>query len=239
MVAIWNTNLAASTGVIGWVGFQYCFHGRKFTVIGACEGAIAGLVGITPAAGYVTVWYAAAIGFITAIVICLFEHVNVWLRIDDGLEVFKLHGIGGMCGAFLTGIFATAEISALDGIPTIVHGGVDGHGVQIAKQMAEIAAIFAWSFTLSLIMLMILKYMPGMRLRVTDEIEEIGIDMDQFADEAVGEWSMYEGQYDTAEGHHRRSIAGGAMHGVPVPEPNGQSSEGSETTEEKGDINKH
>ncbi len=52
-----------------------------------CEGAIAGLVGITPAAGYVTVWYAAAIGFITAIVICLFEKLNEWLRIDDGLEV--------------------------------------------------------------------------------------------------------------------------------------------------------
>lgn len=239
MYAVWNTNLAASTGVIGWVGFQYIFHGRKFTVIGACEGCIAGLVGITPAAGFVTVWYAAAIGFITAIVICLFENVNVWLRIDDGLKVFKLHGIGGMCGAFLTGIFATAKISALDGIPTIVHGGVDGNGVQIAKQMAEIAAIFAWSFTLSIIMLMILKYTPGMHLRVPDEIEEIGLDMDQFADEAMGEWSMYEGQYDTAEGHHRRSMQTGAMHGVPVPDTNAQSSEGSETTEEKAEASKH
>jgi ammonium transporter, Amt family len=102
MVAVWNTNLAASTGVLGWTIFHYVFRGQKFTVIGACEGAIAGLVGVTPAAGYVTVWYAAAIGFITAIVICLFEKVNEWLHIDDGLEVFKLHGIGGMCGAFLT-----------------------------------------------------------------------------------------------------------------------------------------
>lgn len=136
------------------------------------------------------------------------------MRIDDGLEVFKLHGIGGMCGAFLTGIFATAEISSLDGIPTIVHGAWDGNGVQIAKQLAEIAAIFSWSFVLSVIMLYILKYTPGMRLRVTDEIEEIGLDVDQFDDEVVGEWGMF----DTEEGHARRaSHTGGILHGISAP----------------------
>lgn len=86
----------------------------------------------------------------------------------------------------MTGIFATAEISALDGIPTIVHGAVDGNGMQIAKQLAEIAAIFSWSFVLSLVMLMILKYIPGMHLRVSDDVEDIGLDLDQFDDEAVG-----------------------------------------------------
>ncbi|KAK5168382.1 uncharacterized protein LTR77_006952 [Saxophila tyrrhenica] len=212
MVAVWNTNLAASTGVLGWSIFHYCFRGRKFSVIGACEGAIAGLVGITPAAGFVTVWYAAAIGFITAIVICLFENVSDWLRIDDGLAVFKLHGIGGMVGAFLTGIFATAEISALDGIPTIVHGGVDGNGVQIGKQLAEICAIFAWSFVMSVIMLLILKFIPGMHLRVSDDVEEIGLDLDQFNDEVVGEWGLY----DTEDGHERR---GSMIRGVAVAAP--------------------
>lgn len=228
MVAIWNTNLAASTGVIGWVGYHYVFKGRKFTVIGACEGTIAGLVGITPAAGYVTPWYAAAIGFVTAIVICLFENVNEWLRIDDGLEVFKLHGIGGMVGAFLTGIFATAEISALDGIPTIAHGAVDGNGVQIARQLAEIAAIFSWSFVTSVIMLLVLKYVPGMRLRVDDEVEELGIDLDQFSDEVVGEWGSY------AEEHGGQSQV---MRGVAVetfPNSNVDSESGhSEPKEEK------
>lgn len=100
---MWNTNMAASTGVLGWTTYHYIFKGRKFTVIGACEGAIAGLVGITPAAGYVNPWYAAIIGFVTAIVCCVTGKINELLRIDDGLEVFKLHAIGGMCGAFLTG----------------------------------------------------------------------------------------------------------------------------------------
>ena len=213
MVAVWNTNLAASTGVIGWSMFHYIFKGRKFTVIGACEGVIAGLVGVTPAAGYVTPWGAAAIGFITAIVICCFEKVNQWLRIDDGLEVFKLHGIGGMCGAFLTGIFATAGISALDGIPTIASGAWDGNGVQIGKQLAEICAIFSWSFVCSVIMLMGLKYIPGMHLRVADDIEEIGLDHDQFDDEVVGEWGIY----DTQQGHERRNSS--VVHGVAVAAP--------------------
>lgn len=66
-------------------------------------------MGITPAAGYVSVWLAAVIGFLTAVVCALMENVNDWLRIDEGMDVFKLHGIGGMVGAFLTGIFATSS----------------------------------------------------------------------------------------------------------------------------------
>ena len=116
-----------------------------------------------------------------------------------------------MCGAFLTGIFATSWVSALDGIPTLASGGIDGNGVQIAKQLAEIAAIAAWSFTCSVIMLYGLKYVPGLHLRVQDDIEEIGLDLDQFFDETIGEWSLFE-----QEDHARnRSIT----HGVPVAQP--------------------
>jgi Amt family ammonium transporter len=109
MLAAFNTNTAASTGMIGWVMVDYIKHNRRFSVVGACEGAIAGLVGITPAAGYVSVWMAAVIGFITAVVCALCQNINQWLNIDEGLDVFKLHGIGGMMGSFLTGIFATAS----------------------------------------------------------------------------------------------------------------------------------
>jgi Amt family ammonium transporter len=109
MLAAFNTNTAASTGMIGWVMVDYFKHGRRFSVVGACEGAIAGLVGITPAAGYVSVWLAAVIGFVTAVICALLQNLNEWIHIDDGLEVFKLHGIGGMVGSFLTGVFATAS----------------------------------------------------------------------------------------------------------------------------------
>ena len=106
MLAAFNTNVAASTGMIGWVMVDYIKY-RKFSVVGACEGAIAGLVGITPAAGYVSIWLAAVIGFLTAVVCALCQNLNNWLHIDEGMDVFKLHGVGGMVGSFLTGIFAT------------------------------------------------------------------------------------------------------------------------------------
>ena len=146
MVAAFNTQVAASTGLIGWVLVDYFKHGRKFSVIGACEGVIAGLVGITPGAGYVSPWCAAAIGFLTAAIIALIpENLNDLLRVDDGLEVFKLHGIGGMLGSFWTGIFATASVSALDGFPSIYPGGIDGNAIQVGKQFAEITAISSYS----------------------------------------------------------------------------------------------
>lgn len=108
MYAMFNTNIAASTGILGWVVTDYCRKG-KFSTVSACEGAIAGLVGITPAAGYVPIWAAALIGLVTAIVCASLEDLNSWTRIDESLDVFKLHGIGGLVGSFLTGIFATAS----------------------------------------------------------------------------------------------------------------------------------
>ena len=200
-VAAFNTNVAASCGVIGWVLVDFIKHKGKFSVIGACEGAIAGLVGVTPAAGYVTFWLAAVIGFLTAVIVSLFQDVNKWLRIDDGLEVFKLHGIGGMVGAFLTGIFATSRVASLDGLGSVSPGAIDGNGIQVAHQLAEICAIAAYSFTVSCILLLILKYIPGLKLRVDDEVEMVGMDLDQFFDETLGEWSSWE----TEKGAHTAS----------------------------------
>lgn len=191
MLAAFNTNTAAATGVLGWVLVDYTKHRGKFSVVGACEGAIAGLVGITPAAGYVSVWLAACIGFITGIVCSLLQNINDWLHIDEGMDVFKLHGCGGMVGSFLTGIFATSSISALDGA-TLAFGGIDGNGVQVGKQLAEICAISSYSFVVSCILLYMLKFIPGMNLRVDEEAEMIGLDRAQFFDEQIGDWTMFE-----------------------------------------------
>ncbi|KAM0128601.1 hypothetical protein ACHAP3_008211 [Botrytis cinerea] len=191
MLAGFNTNTAACTGMLGWVLVDYVKHGGRFSLVGACEGAIAGLVGITPAAGYVSVWLAAVIGFITAVVCALLQNVNEWLHIDEGMDVFKLHGIGGMVGSFLTGIFATSSISMLDGV-TSASGGIDGNGIQVGKQFAEITAISAYSFLVSCALLYILKFIPGMHLRVTEEAEIQGLDMDQFFDEQIGDWAIFE-----------------------------------------------
>lgn len=189
--AAFNTNVAASTGAIGWVLVDFIRTKGRFSVVGACEGAIAGLVGITPAAGYVSLWLAAVIGFITAVTCALLQDLNEWLNIDEGLYVFKLHGIGGMMGSFLTGIFADEKISMLDGA-TSAPGGINGNGMQVGKQFAEITAISAYSFVVTCILLLALKYIPGMHLRVSEEVEMLGLDLDQFFDEQIGDWENFQ-----------------------------------------------
>lgn len=192
LVAIFNTNTAACFGILGWVLVDAIRNKGKFSLVGACEGAIAGLVGITPAAGCVHVWLAACIGFITGVVCASIQDMNEWIRIDEGMDVFKLHGIGGMVGSFLTGIFASESISALDGA-SLIPGAIDGNGVQVGKQLAEICVISTYSFTLSCILLYILKFIPYVGLRVDEDAEMMGLDRDQLFDEQIGDWSLIEG----------------------------------------------
>ncbi|KAA8914587.1 methylammonium permease 3 [Sphaerosporella brunnea] len=188
MYAMFNTNIAASTGILGWVITDYWRKGGKWSVVGACEGAIAGLVGITPAAGYVPVWFAAVIGFLTSVACALMEGVTDWINIDEGMDVFKLHGIGGIIGSILTGIFSTSSISMLDGV-TAAPGGIDGNGLQIALQLADVISISAYSFTVSAIILFTMKYIPGLNLRVDEDVEIRGLDSHEFYNEEVGDWS--------------------------------------------------
>lgn len=206
MYAAFNTNTAASTGVLGWVLVDYIRTRGRFSVVGACEGAIAGLVGITPAAGYVQCWPAALVGFLTAIVCASLQDLNEWLRIDEGLYVFKLHAVGGMVGAFFTGIFADSAISALDG-STLAPGAWNGNGIQVGLQLAEITAISAYSFVVSCILLLILKFMPFMHLRVSEDAEMRGLDLDQFFDEQVGDsdWAVYMDEDKITHGMPRHS----------------------------------
>ncbi|KJY00040.1 ammonium transporter like protein [Zymoseptoria brevis] len=199
LYVVFNTNTAASTGVLGWVLVDMIRNKGKFSVTGACEGAIAGLVGITPAAGYVNFWLAALIGFLTGIVCSSLHDLNDWLNVDEGLDVFKLHGIGGMVGSFLTGIFADAPIGALD-YELEIAGAINGNGVQIGYNLAGIVAIAAYSFTMTSIILLVLKYIPGVGLRVSAEDEMMGLDAVHFADEEIGDWEYMKGTRSTLNG---------------------------------------
>jgi Amt family ammonium transporter len=219
MVAAFNTHVAASFGVLGWVLIDYIRTKGHFSVVGACSGAIAGLVGITPAAGFVSPWIAALIGFITGVVCSSCKNVDQWLRIDEGMDVFKLHGIGGMVGSFLTGIFAQKWVSALDGLGSEYSGGLDGVGVQVGKQLADICAIASYSFVVSCVLLYALKYIPFMHLRVTEEAEMIGLDLDQFFDEQIGDWSIVEQEHALSHGVRVPGAADSGANSVKATEP--------------------
>lgn len=171
-----NTHIAASAACATWVALDKIMTGR-FSITGACEGAIAGLVAITPACAYVAPWAAFLSGAITAAVCRLSHKLTHHFGIDDTIEAFNLHGVGGIVGGILLGFFASPNIAGLDGVTEIAGGWVAHHWKQLGYQLADICAISLWSFTFTYIICFGVNYIPGLHLRVTDEEEVAGLDM--------------------------------------------------------------
>jgi Amt family ammonium transporter len=139
-----NTNLAAMGGATTWASLDYVYTG-KFSLIGMCSGVIggmplenvnAGLVGITPAAGFILV-YVAVVGVVTSLTSFFTAKYKYLLRVDEGLDIFAIHGVGGVMGDILTGFFASKNVPALDGSSVEHLGGWwDQHYVQMGYQLA-------------------------------------------------------------------------------------------------------
>ena len=107
-----TTHVSAAAGMVAWSLLETFGDGRKPTVVGMATGAVAGLVGITPAAGFVTVGSSMLIGSLTALVCFFSVQIKVKLRFDDSLDTYAVHGVGGTAGALLTGVFANADLIA-------------------------------------------------------------------------------------------------------------------------------
>ena len=169
------TNTAAAAGALTWMGLSWRCTG-KASAVGAACGAVAGLVAITPAAGYVGPMPSILIG-IGAGAFCYMGvyMIRKW-RVDDALDVFAVHGIGGTWGALATGIFvAVGTAGAFD------LGGID-RMEQIGKQLVAIGATWGWSFVMTAVILLAIKYTIG--LRVDEATEEEGFDTAIHGDEA-------------------------------------------------------
>ena len=162
------TNVAAATAMSSWSIISW-FITKRPSASGAAAGAVAGLVAITPAAGFVGVMPAIIIGAGAGGACFIAVELVHKFRIDDSLDVFGIHGVGGIWGALATGIFVGIGFGALEADVTRIE--------QILYQVIGIAAAFAWSFVISAIILLALKYTIG--LRVSEQEEEIGVDLTQ------------------------------------------------------------
>ncbi|MBR3628394.1 MAG: ammonium transporter [Elusimicrobia bacterium] len=161
------THIAAGAALLSWMIAEWLYRGKP-TVLGAVSGAVAGLVAITPAAGFVTPISALIIGFAGG-VICFFA-VNLKERFgyDDSLDVIGVHGVGGIAGALLTGIFATTLVNP---------GGADG-GVTLLKiQVISVIATIVYAFIVSFIILKIVDKCVGLRVEHKEELQ--GLDLSQ------------------------------------------------------------
>ncbi|KAF9327509.1 hypothetical protein BGZ91_001434 [Linnemannia elongata] len=179
------TNLAASVGGITWVLLDYR-HERKLSVLGFCSGAVAGLVAITPGSGFVSPASSVAIGFLGACACNLAVRLKHHLKYDDAFDVFAVHGVGGIVGNLLTGIFAQKWVAALDGATVIAGGWLDGHWMQIVHQLADSAAGLGWSFTVTYLILFIMNKIPGLNLRAKAINEHRGLDLAELGEMAYG-----------------------------------------------------
>ncbi|KAJ1537574.1 hypothetical protein HK405_014529, partial [Cladochytrium tenue] len=148
------THIATASGALAWP-IADSFMSRKMSGLGFCSGAVAALVAITPAAGFVAPWAAIIIGTSAGIVCNFACRLKGYLGFDDSLDAWGVHGVGGFVGLFLTGVLAQKWIPTLDGTNSatatpIPGGAVDGHPIQIGWQLAGGASIAVWSFVGSL-----------------------------------------------------------------------------------------
>ncbi len=171
------THLSAAAGVIGWTLFEWAVH-KKPTALGAASGAVAGLVCITPAAGFVQPMPAILMGFIAG-VICFFAVTTMKSKLgyDDSLDAFGVHGIGGTVGAILTGVFATQQVTGA----TEPLGAIDGHGGAIVGQLVSVIVTVVYAAVVSYVLLKILDKVMG--LRVDEESETRGLDLSEHGEE--------------------------------------------------------
>ena len=179
------THFAAAAAACGWSAAEWIKNGKP-SALGAISGAVAGLVAITPAAGFVAPMPALIIGAVAGVVCYLMvTRVKAIFGYDDALDAFGVHGVGGTIGALLTGVFASRAINAVyhdvKGNATAV-GWLDGNFSQVGYQF--VGAIVAWVFALvgTLVLLKITDMLVGVRVSEEHEIE--GLDVTQHGEEA-------------------------------------------------------
>ena len=162
------TNIAAAGATVTWVLASY-LHSRKVSVVGAACGAVAGLVAITPASGYVTVGGALIIGLVAGGLCYSATLLRSRTKVDDALDVFAVHGVGGMFGAVATGIFASSTIQAA------YSGLLQGNPQQLVDQLIAVAATIGYAVVMTVVIVKFVDVVLGMRVK--PEAEDLGLDL--------------------------------------------------------------
>lgn len=175
-LAFATTNAAAAMAALTWMTMDWLVHKRP-TVLGTAVGAVAGLVAITPAAGFVTVPAALLIGFVASIVCFFAVKVKVRVGVDDALDVFAVHGVGGTWGALATGLFATVGVNSAG-----ANGLFYGNPQQLLTQFIAIAVVWIYAAFMTYIILKVVDFVVGTRVPKKEEM--LGLDASQHGETA-------------------------------------------------------
>ena len=179
-----TTHFGAAAAALGWLLIEWIRLGKP-TVLGGISGAVAGLVGITPAAGFVTPMSALIIGFIAGVV-CFIAVTEVKKRLgyDDSLDAFGVHGVGGFTGAILTGVFANSAINTVfkdEAGNALPSGLLEGNSKQVLNQLIAAVIAIVLGMVASWVILKVVDLLVG--VRATGEDETVGLDVSQHGEE--------------------------------------------------------
>jgi ammonium transporter, Amt family len=183
-LAFMNTLLAAAAAVLSWISLEWILKGKP-SMLGAASGAIAGLVAVTPAAGNVGIIGALVIGVVAG-VICLWGVTGLkrMLKVDDSLDVFGVHAVGGIVGALLTGVFNDPSLGGPGFVTDWVTAktGFTSIGTQVLVQAKAVGLVVVWSAVVTAVSLFVIKLVMG--LRVSEEDEREGLDVTSHGEKA-------------------------------------------------------
>jgi Amt family ammonium transporter len=178
-----TTHVAAAAGLVAW-SLVESFRDGKPTAVGMATGAVAGLVGITPAAGFVTVGSAMVIGAITAVLCYASVQIKVKLRFDDSLDTYAVHGVGGTAGALLTGVFANAGLIAAHPAGKVL--AEQGRAALVLGQLQAVLVAYGLAALGTLLIAAVLRAL-GVQFRVSEDAENLGVDVAEHGEEAYAE----------------------------------------------------
>ncbi|MBV2350168.1 ammonium transporter [Synechococcus sp. HK05] len=179
-----TTHVAAAAGLVAWSVVETCRRDGKPTAVGMATGAVAGLVGITPAAGFVSIGSAMAIGAITAVLCYVSVQVKVKLRFDDSLDTYAVHGVGGTAGALLTGVFANAELISSHPAGQVL--AEQGRGALVLGQLQAVLVAYGLAAIGTFLIAGVLRGL-GVPFRVKEDAENLGVDVAEHGEEAYAE----------------------------------------------------
>jgi len=223
VVAIWNSMLAASFGGMVWCLMDFRLE-RRWSMVGFCSGTIAGLVAATPSSGFVHPWSSVIIGVVAGALCNLATKLKFLFRIDDALDLFAEHAVGGMVGLFFNGFFGSHDIIALDGVNTSIPGGwINQNWKQLYIQFAYICAVTGYTFVVTALIAKAVD-LSGLHLRTSMEDERLGMDeveIGEFANDYIElrrEYTDAVAPFDAASKEQspmHEHVAAGDRHGHP------------------------
>lgn len=176
-----NTHLCGAVGGITWCLLDFRLE-RKWSMVALCSGCISGLVAATPSLGMIPLWASVILG-VTAGVVCNFStQIKYLCRVDDSLDVWAEHGMAGVIGLLFNALFGLSSVIGYDGVTEHAGGWLDHNYKQLYIQIAYILATLAYSAGVTAVLCFVINKIPGMKLRVDYEGEEMGLDEDQIGE---------------------------------------------------------